>query len=289
MTLSQKQFLLAILVAVGFIFAVAPLAIAEEENDEVDSYEDCVEAGGVVSIALVQSFPPRRVSRCTFEGDTFTRERVMHADESGDDRDNDTDDNDDDADEDADDVDDEDTDESNLNRDQILKRMRFASSTASTTAHELFEERREELRARMLERMNERLQNILDRIHDRLEEAIERLERSALRIDEHIERFEESHDIDLVDAKEHLENGIELTEDASFALASTTAYLTDLIEDADDLSTFRSHIEDLKAMYREVRRLIKEAHAELVNAIEDIRAAFGEEENDAGEGGSENN
>lgn len=147
--------------------------------------------------------------------------------------------------------------------------------------------RLQEHRAELVLRIGDRLAMILERIFHIMDNAILRLDEVAGRVANHIERFEELHpEADLTLAKERLTNAETKIEEAAASLADAETKIDELLATEID-QPFNTLMHEVRAILGETRDAIRAAHAALVDAVEALRASFGNQNNEDEENNNE--
>lgn len=148
------------------------------------------------------------------------------------------------------------------------------------------QERLAERREQMLQRVKERLGQLFRRIKERLEAAVTRLEKIADKLERRIADLENrfgDRGFDGSAARAKLEEARNAIQEARSAIGSVTTEVDVEIEAASDTdtdmhevaATFRAKLHERRGQITKVIESIKHAHAALVGAVREVRAALG--------------
>ncbi|PIT91157.1 hypothetical protein COU17_01800 [Candidatus Kaiserbacteria bacterium CG10_big_fil_rev_8_21_14_0_10_49_17] len=158
-------------------------------------------------------------------------------------------------------------------RDASEERRAEMRHNATTTRADI-EERREaalenraEAKARLEVRAQERILAFVERMVHRMEAAIERLLTLAERVESRITKFEE-RGLDMTEPRRLLSLSIDASAEASASLTEAEAAVRVMI----DSDTPRNKYPEVKALFRETVKKIRDAHQALVEVIRSIKA-----------------
>lgn len=140
----------------------------------------------------------------------------------------------------------------------------------------------EQKRTEIQERTREHVGLLLDRVLARFTAAVERLENVYDRILARIELIEEARDIDLTDARAHLEDAKEFITQAKDALADIPDEADGIFGTSTASTTIPSAgISSIRNLFTEAKTLIRSAHGALVEAIASIKTGLGDKDDEA--------